>query len=191
MICFYLSLTRWQLLHITTLWIHHVALGGCNGFAKFSLTMGSLGSFASSSCSVESAQPGTPPHLASPPPCIVCSPAPRHQSGIRALWTSARPSADVKRQIGACWTRLLWSQQTVQFTKSWFSGTVSVCLLAIDSPFSAVSYLSARFKKNNLYGLFFTRAGLCILWHVMMCFWDSTVWKCIKIWSAAHQTNII
>lgn len=142
MICFYLSLTRRQLLNIITLWIHHVALGGYNGFANFSLTMGSLGSFASSSCSL--ARRSATPCL---PPCIVCSPAPRHQSGIRALWTSARPAADVKRQMGACWTRLLWSQQTVQFTKNWFSGTVSVCLLATDSPCSAASYLSAGFKK--------------------------------------------
>lgn len=104
-------------LNVLTLCAHHVTQGDYHGFANFSLIMGSLGRFTSSSCSVESAWPGALPHLASP---RVRSPASRHRSGIRALWTSARPSADVERQMGACWMRLLWSQQTVQFTKNWF-----------------------------------------------------------------------
>lgn len=37
-----------------------------HGFANFSLTMGSLGRFTSSSCSDESAEPGALPHLAPP-----------------------------------------------------------------------------------------------------------------------------
>lgn len=70
------------------------------------------------------------------------------------------------------------------------SGTVSVCLSVIDSPFFRC-FLSFSKILKNLYCPFFTRAGLYTLWHVMMCFWDSAVWKCIKIWSAANWSSKI
>lgn len=86
--------------------------------------------------------------------------------------------------------RVCFDPGRAQFYKESVSGPVSVCLSVIDSPFFRC-FLSFSKEKKNLLCPFFTRAGLYIFWHVMMCFWDSTVWKCIKIWSAACQMSVI
>lgn len=98
----------------------------------------------------------------SPPgaPCL----ASRHWSSIVALWTSARPSANVEQQMGPCWMCLLWSQQSVQFTKGWFLVlSLSGNIFTISPLFPILQQLLKKIFLDN------------ILEHAMMCSSDSTL----------------
>lgn len=146
-----------------------------NPFANFS----HCGVWGSTSCGVECAWLGALPHLA-PPTHVYVALLPGTGVGLGPCELLPGP----QRMWSGKWDHVECVCFDVDRLRSLQRTGFWCCLyMPLDNRFTifpTVSHPSARLEEKKLYCSFFTRAALYILWHVMMCFWERTVWKSIR-----------